>query len=287
MAHDVKTMAHKVHRHLLLALPAVLAVVLSLGTSEMAWAQKGGKPPKSTSCTAFQDNFDGNKVDGTRWVVANGSAPGRIVGSHIGYYQPDRVSVSGGYLHIRLTQEGGIVDGVSGVISRGGLVYTKQTCGYGTYIWNVRMSSTQANPTDYSGFPVPGSVSAGFNYVNNSQTEIDYEFSAKDPDTLWMVTWLNTNPQRDPTSQDETYFGLQPFDSTSGFHEYKYVWVPGKITYYIDGEPQAEHTTDVPSAPAYFMINHWGTNGPGWGGYATIGVTRYYHIDSVSYSPLQ
>ena len=112
------------------------------GAPTNALAQKGRKPPKNTPCTAFQDSFDGNKVDGTRWVVANGSAPGRILGAHIGYYQPDRVSVSDGYLHIQLTQEGGIVDGVSGVISRGGLIYTKQTCGYGTYVWTVRMSST-------------------------------------------------------------------------------------------------------------------------------------------------
>ena len=257
------------------------------GAPTNALAQKGRKPPKNTPCTAFQDNFDGNKVDGTRWVVANGSAPGRILGAHIGYYQPDRVSVSDGYLHIQLTQEGGIVDGVSGVISRGGLIYTKQTCGYGTYVWTVRMSSTQSNPTDASGFPVSGSVSAGFNYVNNSQTEIDFEFSAKDPDTLWMVNWLNTNPQRDPTSQHETYSYEQPFDSTSGFHEYKYVWEPGKITFFIDGELQATHTTDVPSAPAYFMINHWGTNGPNWGGYADPNFpTRYYYIDWVRFTPL-
>ncbi len=283
---DVKLMAQKVHTGGLLAL-GLAAFILITHPSGASAQGNGKKPPKpQPTCSAFLDNFDGSVLDASRWVVASGSAPGRILGAHIGYYQPDRVSIGGGYLRMRLTQEGAIVDGVSGVISRGALIYTKARCWYGTYIWNVRMSSTQSNPADPSGFPTSGSVSAGFNYYNNSETEIDYEFSGKDPDYLWMVNWLNTNPQRDPTSTHQTYSYLQPFDSTSGFHEYKYVWEPGKITFYIDGVQRAVHSTDVPSVAAYFMINHWGTNGAGWGGYATLDVTRYYHIDSVSYTPL-
>jgi beta-glucanase (GH16 family) len=131
-------------------------------------------------------------------------------------------------------------------------------------------------------------VSAGFNYVNNSETEVDFEFSAKDPNYLWMVNWLNTNPKRDPTAEHETYSYLHPFDSISGFHRYTYVWEPGKITFYVDGVQRAVHTTDVPSAIAYFMINHWGTNGPYWGGYADPNFpVRYYYIDSVRHTPLQ
>ena len=230
-------MAQKVQRGSLFALPFFLAVGIVFAASINVWATPrkdnnngkggGGKPPKNKPCTAFVDNFDGNNVD-KRWVVANGSAPGYRVGEHQGNYQQDRVSVSGGYLRIMLTQEGGIVDGVSGVISRGGLVYSKRKCGYGTYEWNVRMSSTQASPTDPSGFSTSGSVSAGFVCVNNSETEIDFEFSGQDPDVLWMVNWLNTNPNQDPTGQHQTYSYLQPFDSTSGFHQYKYVWEPGK-----------------------------------------------------------
>jgi endo-1,3-1,4-beta-glycanase ExoK len=272
--------------------PRYFSFTLVLGACLWVW---GGQPPdahaqkgkgKNAPCSAFADNFDGTSLNGNLWVVANGRAPGYLAGSHIGYYQPDRVSVSEGYLRIRLTQEYGTVDGVGGIISRGGMIYSKQKCGYGTYEWRVRMSTTAPSPTDITGGPVPGSVSAGFNYVNNSETEIDFEFSAKDPDILWMVNWYNTVPARDPTSQHQTYSYLRPFDSTTYFHDYKYVWEPGKITYYVDGVPTAVHTTNVPSAAAYFMINHWGTNGPGWGGYASVGVTRYYYIDSAKFTPL-
>jgi endo-1,3-1,4-beta-glycanase ExoK len=269
-------------------LAIMLSWVLLVAAGSAAAQGKGKGPAKEQPCAAFQDNFDGTSLDPDRWVVANGRAPGYIAGSHIGYYQPDRVSVSGGLLRIRLTQEGGYVDGVSGVISRGGLVYTKQKCGYGTYEWRVRMSSTQTNPSDPSGLPVSGSVSAGFNYVNNSETEIDFEFSAKDPNYIWMVNWLNTNPKRDPTAQHETYSLFPLADSYKYFHDYKYVWEPGKITFYIDGVQRAMHTTNVPSAIAYFMINHWGTNSPNWGGYADPNyLPRYYYIDSVRHTPLQ
>ena len=279
-------MAQNVQRDFLFLAASRVMVILSMALPVSLLASPPKGLPSNGPCTSFTDTFDGTKVDGTRWVVANGRAPGYIAGSHIGYYQPDRVSVSGGLLRIRLTQEYGTVDGVGGVISRGGLVYTKQKCGYGTYEWKVRMSTTSASPTDPTGGPVSGSVSAGFNYVNNSQTEIDFEFSAKDPQTLWMVNWLNTNPAQDPTGQHETYSYLQPFDSTSFFHQYKYVWEPGKITFYVDGVQTAVHTTDVPSAAANFMINHWGTNGPGWGGYASVSQARYYYIDSVKFTPL-
>ena len=130
-------------------------------------------------------------------------------------------------------------------------------------------------------------ISTRTNYVNNSQTEIDFEFSAKDPTYLWMVNWYNTNPSQDPTEQHESASYLEPFESTSGFHHYKYVWQPGRIDFYVDGLPRATHTTDVPSAAAYFMINHWGTNSDRWGGFADPNFpTRYYYIDWVRFTPL-
>jgi endo-1,3-1,4-beta-glycanase ExoK len=146
------------------------------------------------------------------------------------------------------------------------------------------MSSTAASPMG-EGYPTSGSVSAGFIYVNNSQTEIDFEFSGKDPDALYMVNWLNPNPARDPTEANETYSFVQPFDSTSSFHTYKFIWQRGKISYYVDGILKAEHTTNVPSAPAYFMINHWGTDSGNWGGTAIVGTPRYFHVDWVRYTP--
>ena len=258
------------------------ALFLMLGglLAGAAVAAGAGKPT-----SGWTDDFT-KGIDTRFWVIANGSAPGYIPNLHKGFYQPNDISVANGIVTMRLTQEYGTVDAnPSGVISRGALLFSKKTYGYGTYQWRMRMSSTAASPTA-AGTPVSGSVSAGFNYVNNSQTEIDFEFSALDLTTLWLVNWLNPTPSSGPTEYNETYTALTPFDSTSAFHTYTFVWQPGQITYYIDNNVQGTHISNVPKAPAYFMINHWGTHSDNWGGPATVGTTRYAYIDWASYTPL-
>ena len=124
--------------------------------------------------------------------------------------------------------------------------------------------------------------------MNNSETEIDFEYSANSPAYVWAVNWLNTNTRRDPTSSMETATAVPwPVATSYPLHTYTFVWAPGVITFYFDGVQVAQHTTDVPSAPAYFMINHWGTNSSttGWGGPATPSVNRYFYVKSVSYTP--
>jgi len=271
-------------RNSLWALPLVGTSLTAVVSVPAAASAKKSQP---ATCAAWQDDFNTSGLDPTRWVIASGQAPGYIPGYHIGYYDPSHVSVGGGHLTLTLTQTTGQVDSnPAGVVSRGALIYTQFKCGYGTYEWTMRMSSTAASPTA-PGEPVSGSVSAGFIYVNNSQTEIDFEFSGENPNSLYLVNWLNPNPQTDPTSSDETYTAVYPFDSTSGFHTYRFVWQAGRISYFIDGILKAVHTTNVPSAPAYFMINHWGTDSAYWGGTATVGTTRYFYLNHASYTPPQ
>lgn len=262
-----------------ISLLAALALLLTLATPPPAGARRPG--------SGWEDQFNGSNLDKRRWNIASWWAPGYIANNHIGYYETDHVSVGGGYVSLLLNQENGLVDDEpDGVISHGAMISSKQKYSYGTYEWRMRMSSTATSPTG-EGTPVSGSVSAGFIYVNNSQTEVDFEFSAGLAGTLYCVSWYNTDPSTGPYGFQETYTTVSLLDISDQFHTYKFVWEPGRITYYVDGIQQAVHTTDVPSAPAYFMINHWGTNRPaGWGGGATVGVDRYFYIDWVRYTPL-
>ncbi|MFB3923110.1 MAG: glycoside hydrolase family 16 protein [Terriglobia bacterium] len=263
----------------------ILLAWLAFVPSVTAAPPKRPNPPPPAPCPAWSYDFGSGSIDPNIWVIANGRAPGYIAGSHIGYYDPNHVKVVNGYLQILLTQQTGVVDGNNGYISYGGLIYTKKTCGYGTYQWTMRMSSTSSTPSG-SGAWVSGSVSAGFLYVNNSETEIDFEYSAASPQYVWAVNWLNTNPRRDPSSSMETATAVNwPVATAYPEHTYTFVWAPGIITFYFDGALVATHTTDVPSAPAYFMINHWGTNSPNWGGLATPGTNRYFYVKSASYTP--
>lgn len=263
------------------------AALLMLGLGLAASLTAGvAAPVIGANGSAWEDPFDSLQIERSRWVIANGRAPGYIPDRHIGYYQPDHVTLGGGFLTMRLTQEVGQVDTYpAGIISRGALIYTKKKYGYGTYEWRMRMSSTAPGPFD-PGDSVSGSVSAGFIYQNNSQTEIDFEFSGRDLDTLYLVNWYNSDPTTGPFDYQETFTPVYPIDVTGVMRTYRFVWEPGQITYYVDGQWQATHTTNVPSAPAHFMINHWGTDSPNWGGVATVGTTRYFHIDWVKFTPL-
>ena len=268
-------------------LGSALAITASAASGPVS---KQPSPSGQQATAGWRDDFNAPQVDTNRWVIASGLAPGHIVNFHIGYYEPSHVQIltdgTNSYLQMLLTQENGPVDSsASGVISRGALIYTKNTYGYGTYEWRMRMSSTATTPNEPSGTSVSGSVSAGFNYVNNSETEIDFEFSALAPDTLYMVNWKNPNPLTDPTSANETFSTLFPFTVTSEFHTYKFVWQRKQIFFYVDDVLQAAHTTNVPRAPANFMINHWGTDSGNWGGTATVGVSRYFYVDWVRYTP--
>ena len=46
------------------------------------------------------------------------------------------------------------------------------------------------------------------------------------------------------------------------------------------------HTRDLPTVPAPFLFNMWGTNKSSWGGMATIGPTRYMYISNFKYTPM-
>ena len=160
------------------AIVVFLAAFSLLRPSLAAAGAKGNRPNAPPSNSGWQEDFSGSSLSKKMWVVASGQAPGYIPGYHIGYYELGNVKLvsdsTGSYLRLQLTQQIGTVDtNLAGTVSHGALVYTKSKYGYGTYEWRMRMSSTSSTPTG-AGDSVSGSVSAGFVYVNNSQTEIDF-----------------------------------------------------------------------------------------------------------------
>ena len=277
------------------------------GASQAQANGKGSGGGSTTTSAAWEDQFNrttiANPTRGKqthpRWAISNRQAPGYKSGNHLGMFDPTHASIQDGRLVLMLTQETGTVDSnANGVLSYGAEIYTQDTYGYGTYQWRVRMSSTATTALG-NGVPKSGGVSAAFNYVNNSETEIDFEFSghvlagASPPnqptlndETLYMVNWNNVTPADGPYDSEHFETSAVVSGVTSGFHTYKFIWKPGEIYFYIDDVLKAYHTNNVPSAPARFFMNHWGTNSA-WGGAASLdGVPRYFYIDWVKYTPL-
>ena len=55
-----------------------------------------------------------------------------------------------------------------------------------------------------------------------------------------------------------------PFNPSGDFHEYRFDWTPGKVSFYVDSERLADFTTGVPSDPGRLMLNHWSNGDSGW-----------------------
>ena len=234
------------------------------------------------ACAAWHDDFNQGTLDLTRWVVVSGPAPGSSE-TNIGTFDPANVSLAGGLLTLTLTQQQN-PDLVW--LSTGALIHTHVPCGYGTYEWTMRMSSLTNGPSS-TGTNVSGAVSAGFTFINNSENEIAIEHSAASPESIWFVNFHNQDPfNRDPLPSEETNTEHPLADVFNAFHHYKFIWRPGSIRFFIDGQEITEHTTNVPTAPGFFMISHFGRDFAPWGGLATAG-TRFFFIRRAAFTPLE
>jgi beta-glucanase (GH16 family) len=229
----------------------------------------GGAIP--VSAQSFADDFNTGKLALSEWTVSNDKAP------QGGAFDPSNVDLSGGMLALRVTQS----RGPNGVVSSGGEIVSNRLFGYGTYEFTMRMGSTSATP-DGPGKPVSGSVSAGFSFIKNSQTEIDIEFTGNDPDNVHQTTWINPVPENKPTLKETHACAMSGL--AESFHTYGYVWYPGHVEWYIDGKLITVHKKNVPNVPAHIILNHWGTDSDGWGGTATPG-TRYMYVKKVKFTP--
>jgi beta-glucanase (GH16 family) len=241
--------------------------------SVVTLAQDNQPPEDRSPSPVFADDFSGGTLDKTKWFIDTGKAPGNISGVNAGTLSDKHVDVSTGMLRLKLTQN--ISDGLA--TSVGSEIRSKQLFGYGTYVWIARAASTSATPRG-TGSAVSGTVTDVFNFIDDSKTEIDFEYQGQTPSTLEMTNY-STVSQTQSTST--------PVPGADGsFHEYKYVWTAAKIEFYVDSNLVSTHTEHIPSAPAAILINLWGTNSKSFGGVATDGATSYLYVSSVSYTPL-
>lgn len=239
--------------------------------------------PRVSSRPTFFDDFRSGQLDAGKWKVSNWHAPGTIAGRDQGIFSPAALDFSQGMLRISVTQTLG-PEGV--VVSTGGEIQSRETFGYGTYEFVMRLAST--SPTsDGAGRVVSGSDSGAFTFINNSESEIDIEFLGNTPDSLWLTNWVNSPDNVKgvkPTRYQQEK--VRATGLADGFHEYTIAWTPGKVVWRIDGRVVGTHTRNVPSAPAHIMISHWGTNNERWGGLATLDALRYLYVRKVRFTPM-
>ncbi|HXZ33718.1 MAG TPA: glycoside hydrolase family 16 protein [Terriglobales bacterium] len=240
----------------------LLAILFAVGCGGGALSpgatQSQTSPATTTAPPAGPNQF---AFAGYTWEKDSGTAPpaGNVNGN-VGIFSPSNVSV-GSDLVLTLNQEQ--QDG--GIQSDGAEVHTTQRFSYGTFEFTSWVSAA-----------VSGTTASGFLFTNNSQTEIDLEQTGNKPYALDCTNWSGLTYYQD--TEVTGFDQLLP-------HDFKIVWQPDEVDWYVDGQLIVTHTEFVPSAPAPFLFNMWGTNESTWGGSATPGVTRYMHITNFRYTP--
>jgi len=222
-----------------------------------------------------------NRGLGEAWRIASWQSPDSKVGLNHGTYVPENVDFVDGMLRLKVEQ----TQGPDGVISKGAAVWTREKFGYGTYEFVMRMASESPTP-DGPGKAQSGTISSAFLYFQNSETEMDIEFLGN-KNSVWATNWhnLNLNAQPGYSPDVRTTDEVQNSSLANQFHNYKLVWQPAGVKWYIDGVLVASHRTNVPVAPAYIILQIRGTNSNEWGGKATLNVVRYAYIKSVKFYP--
>ena len=158
--------------------------------------------------------------------------------------------------------------------------------------------SSAAPSAQSDGACLPGSVSGAFNYLKNSETEIDFEGLGDQPDLVNITSWFNFQPDLEPlynpTMRTTRTPPIPVPNNCQQFNTYKFRWEPGSVTFWANDNYKTQWGTTVPWKPAPILLNHWGTVDRGWGGNPNDDVTgaalkkpRYMYIDWVKYTPLR
>src|SRR5579862_1294132 len=130
------------------------ALLLLLGSAFL-------RPSISYAQTIFQDDFSAGKLNSDKWTVATYKSPDSKPGINNGTYILPALNFDQGMLRITVQQ----TKSANAVDSTGGAIVSRQRFGFGTYVFEMRMSSPSSTP-DGKGKASSGAISSGFLYFN-------------------------------------------------------------------------------------------------------------------------
>ena len=290
------------HLRIVLSLAIVCSLIATLTTSNLS--VNAISCPVDTTIGAWCDEFSGTALDTTKWSIGTTNPAFWGNGPTVkGGFTSSNVSVLNGYLTLKSTVSRSKNNIYTGT---GAEIFTKQSYQYGYYEARVRTASVSSNPTT-PGVSKKGFLSTFFNYVNNSETEIDHEVQSGASNIDWTGAFKNfdgTFPawSCDPSTQTPVAPGAYAhtvcnsptpgnIDLSQGFHTLAWNWAPTKLTFLIDSQIvfSINEPSRVPVTAAPLYLNFWLTNGNNFSNLPEVAsrstLTQYYLIDYVRFSP--
>ena len=193
-------------------------------------------------CT-FVDNFDGTRVDTSKWIVQQTYTSGYQNGGECFVNSPNNVSVSGGTLYLTVRREassfqcqypgGGYQTRyTSGMVS----TYGRFAQTYGRFEIRAKFPAAQVaglqsalwlwpvDPYKYGAWPASGEIDIA-------------EFYSQYADRV--IPFLHYNSAADDTTVTNNYCMIS---NASAFHSYVAEWTPTAITIKYDGQTCVSHT---------------------------------------------
>jgi MYXO-CTERM domain-containing protein len=220
-------------------LPAA-ALLLALSTSAAAaeWDRPGWR-------LTFQDEFDGTKLDGARWVKRYKWGEARI-NQELQAYVDDAFQVADGRLTITgerrtAAYAGQTFDYASGVVCS---VFHQK---YGYFEARLQVPAGQG-------------LWPAFWLLHENGTpdvnEIDvHEILGNDPSTVYMTNHWGTDYGAGHRSDGSSWVTPPP-DFSAAFHTFGLEWSPDAIVWTVDGVERKRHTgPGVPQVEMYLILN--------------------------------
>lgn len=256
---DSRVPAWRRRPRLLLAVAVSLLVVVLVVAGVLWTGLRRSEPPPvgPGHRLVFEDDFDGDRLDSTKWTDRRGVAP-HTYGSPFNpqledtLFEPEQVGVEDGALRLSATPRrvqdelGGATYGfVSGVVHTGAhFAYTygyaearilvPDDAGYWPAFWML--------PTPVDDQWPPEIDIAEFSAALGSTTRPTFNVHWRD--AYGEQRQLGPTPYGDPNT---SYAG--------SWHTYGLSWEPGRLQVYLDGQPGPVFAgQDVPDQPMYLVL---------------------------------
>ena len=198
----------------------------------------------SAGALDFTDDF--NSFDTNRWSKGDHKL-GRS------YLDPKNVGVSNGNLAIKLPAR----------TLNGGEIMSKDLYGYGSYSARMKLPNAPSSITGFFLYQAPDYAS-----------EIDIEIYNDSSRKIMFSTYSGG-------SQTHTETLTLPFDPTTDFHEYRFDYASGSISFYADGKLMKTWTDGLPQNSMKLYVNAWY---PAWLDGKKSSKDRYVLVDRIQHT---